>query len=149
MSRNKEEQTIQMLKGFNKFLDEVIDQKEKNKEKAPQEPPTKTKGFDSLVSEEEFEAVKGICEATKKFIDIHNKNALKVNVMDTTPYQRLQYMFFSIVLDDMQDKLSSMLGIHTLDKELLDEYAKDEKLTIEEFEEKTATEMFIAKMFKG
>ena len=53
------------------IMEEMLNHKEDKKEcKAP---PTKTEGFDSLVSEEEFEAIANLAEAMSNYIDVHNK----------------------------------------------------------------------------
>ena len=102
--------------------------------------PTETKGYESLVSTEEYEAIKGVKEAFDRFIDIHNKNAIKVvleNKNDDNVYGHIQYTMLSDTVSEAQKYISMMNGIHTLDKDTLDDMCqKSECEDIEEYRAK-------------
>lgn len=123
----------------------------KEKETTHAEPPTETKGFESLISKEEYEAIKGVKEALDKYIEVHNKNAVSmIDRMDKiTPYGMIQYSILSDVVNEAMSAVSMMYGIHTLDKECLDEMAKDSGCdNIKDFEHKTLM-MLLMKKMKG
>lgn len=122
----------------------------KEKELTPCEPPTETKGFESLVTPEEYEAIKGVKEALDNYIEVHNKCAVRmISKGKLSPYAMLQYSFLSDTVNEAMDAVGMMYAIHTLDKETLDEMAKESNCdTIEEFERKTSM-MLLMKKLRG
>ncbi len=101
---------------------------------------TKTEGFDSLVSDEEFEAIKKIHKDFKECIEIHNEVAVTVLHDDyekMSPYTRIQYMLLSSLYEDIFGYLDRLVNIHTLDKQCIDFLMKSEKCdSLEHYEEK-------------
>lgn len=120
------------------------------KQETPCEPPTKTEGFDSLVSDEEYEAVKGVKDALVHFMNVHNKNVLAnmTKVAKSSPYAKIQYSLLSDAVNEAQDAVQMMYGIHSLDKQTIDEMASDCNCTVEEFEKKTSLMLLMKKMTK-
>ena len=126
----------QMMELIDSFLDVVCGNGEPKEEKF-NEPSTQPDGYETLVSAEEFEAIKGIGVAIVKYINVHNKNAMNiVDIMDkSSPYARIQYAILSDVVNDLQDAFLPVLNIHGLDKETIDEMAQKSKCdTVKEYE---------------
>ena len=100
------------------------------------EPPTKTEGFNSLVSEKEYEAIKNIKEAFDHFIDVHNQCVMEnLDKITGDTYARIQYMFLGRIVDDIMEGISLMYSIHTCDKEFIDDITQDHEFnSIEELE---------------
>lgn len=116
-----------------------------------EEPPTETKGFESLVSAEEYEAIKELKKALDKYIDVHNKNVLSSirKVGSLTPYARIQYTILSDTINDAMKSVAIMHGIHTFDKESIDDLIKEGDFnSVEEFERKLSM-MLVVKKMKG
>ena len=114
-----------------------------------EEPPTETKGFESLVSAEEYEAIKELKKALDNYIDVHNKNVMSSirKIGSFTPYARIQYSILSDVTDDAMASLNIMYGIHTLDKESIDDLIKEGDFnSVEEFERKLSMMLAVKKM---
>lgn len=101
-------------------------------EKEEVEPPRETKGFESLVCEEEFEAIKRVKETLEDFINVHNICTLKNldKIPEASPYARVQLMLLGEVVNDAQIAVAMMYGIHTCDKEFIDGLCKEKETTI-------------------
>ena len=133
------------------ILGEELKREAEPKEEVKKEAPTKTDGFDSLVSEEEYKAILGIKDAVENFIDVHNKcvlsNPSKV-VKESSIYARIQYTMLSDIVDDVQDSVRSLYCIHLFNKEAIDEMAEEAGVTVEELEKKIMTQKIMQKLFK-
>lgn len=120
-----------MMNTEKSFVSEMV-----NVEERTDEPPRKTEGFDSLISEEEFKAIEDIANAMDRLVDIHNKNVDSLPLLGKySPYQRIQLSLLSDVFRDAQKAIGMMYGIHTCDKNFIDGMAKElHRDTIEELE---------------
>ena len=137
------------------LLDEILsgvthDEEERHEEERPhEEPATETKGFESLVSVEEYEAIKELHKAMDKFIEVHNNNVMSSarKIGNLTPYARIQYSILSDVTDDAMASLNIMYGIHTFDKEYINDIMKETGCnSVEELERKISMMLLVKKM---
>ena len=137
------------------LLDEILsdvthDEEEKHEEETPhEEPPTETKGFESLVSAEEYEAIKELKKALDNYIDVHNNNVMSSarKIGNLTPYARIQYSILSDVVEDAMTSLNIMYGIHTIDKEYINDIMKETGCnSVEEFERKISMNILFKKI---
>ena len=136
------------------LLDEILsgvthDEEEKHEERPHEEPPTETKGFESLVSVEEYEAIKELHKAMDKFIEVHNNNVMSSarKIGKLTPYARIQYTILSDVIEDAMTSLNIMYGIHTFDKESINDMMKETGCnSVEEFERKISMKILFKKI---
>ena len=89
--------------------------------------PTETKGYKSLVSPVEYRAVCDLCDAVDKFVELHNAEVAKIasGQGDKSDYSMFQYMQFSTQLGDLMKAVHLMKDIHSMDKDFIDECAKD------------------------
>ena len=123
------------------LLDEILSgvTPHEEEERPHEEPPTETKGFESLVSAEEYEAIKELNKAMDKFIEVHNNNVMSSarKIGNLTPYARIQYSILSDVVEDAMTSLNIIYGIHYVDKESIDDMMKDSGCnSVEELERK-------------
>lgn len=137
------------------LLDEILsgvtdDEEEKHEEERPhEEPPTETKGFESLVSAEEYEAIKELHKAMDKFIEVHNNNVMSSfrKIGEFTPYARIQYSILSDVVENAMTSLNIMYGIHTFDKESIDDMMKETGCnSVKELERKISMKILFKKI---
>ena len=132
------------------LLDEILSGVTPHEEERPhEEPPTKTKGFESLVSAEEYEAIKELHKAMDKFIEVHNNNVMSSarKIGNLTPYARIQYSILSDVVEDAMTSLNIMYGIHTFDKESINDIMKETGCnSVEEFERKISMKILFKKI---
>ena len=132
------------------LLDMIFGGEIPHKEETPhEEPPTETKGFESLVSAEEYEAIKELRRAMDKFIDVHNKNVMSSirKIGSLTPYARIQYSILSDVTNDAIKSVAIMHGIHTFDKESINDMMKETGCnSVEEFERKISLMLAVKKI---
>lgn len=92
----------------------------------------KTEGFESLVTDEEYEAIVRMVHAFDNFQRIHNKRSLEIVKSETSPYQDIQYVILSDFVKDLAHVLNMMQDIHTLNKEIIDHWAEEDNMTVEE-----------------
>lgn len=132
------------------LLDEILSGVTPHEEERPhEEPPTETKGFESLVSAEEYEAIKELNKAMDKFIEVHNNNVMSSarKIGNLTPYARIQYSILSDVVEDAMTSLNIMYGIHTFDKESINDMMKETGCdSVEEFERKISMNILFKKI---
>ena len=133
------------------LLDEILSgvTPHEEEETPHEEPPTETKGFESLVSAEEYEAIKELHKAMDKFIEVHNNNVISSfrKIGELTPYARIQYTILSDVIGDAMTSLNIMYGIHDFDKEFIDDRVKDSGCnSVKELERKISMEVLVKKM---
>ena len=132
------------------LLDEILSGVTPHEEERPhEEPPTETKGFESLVSAEEYEAIKELNKAMDKFIEVHNNNVMSSarKIGNLTPYARIQYSILSDVVEDAMTSLNIMYGIHTFDKESINDMVKETGCdSVEEFERKISMKILFKKI---
>lgn len=133
------------------LLDEILSgvTPHEEEERPHEEPPTKTKGFESLVSAEEYEAIKELHKAMDKFIEVHNNNVMSSarKIGNLTPYARIQYSILSDVVEDAMTSLNIMYGIHTFDKESINDIMKETGCnSVEEFERKISMKILFKKI---
>ena len=132
------------------LLDEILSGVTPHEEERPhEEPPTETKGFESLVSAEEYEAIKELHKAMDKFIEVHNNNVMSSarKIGNLTPYARIQYSILSDVVEDAMTSLNIMYGIHTFDKESINDMMKETGCnSVEEFERKISMKILFKKI---
>lgn len=120
----------------------------KNKE-AETPPPTETKGFKSLVTPKEYEAIVAVKEAMEHYIDVHNEcvieNAKNGRVLE--PYGNIQYMFLSSIVEDAMEDIGAMYAIHCLGKDEIDEMVEEAGAPdVRDFERKIVFEMMMKKL---
>lgn len=108
--------------------------------------PRKTEGFDSVISEEEYEAVQHLIHAFDNYVKVHNKCASKINFKETTPYQRIQYTVFSDCGQDLIQTLDYLQDIYTLDKEVIDKWCEEDRVSVEEYEKVIEKKLFAKRM---
>lgn len=137
------------------LLDEILrgvthDEEEKHEEERPhKEPPTETKDFESLVSAEEYEAIKELHKAMDKFIEVHNNSVMSSlrKIGELTSYARIQYTILSDVIEDAMTSLNIMYGIHDFDKESIDDMVKDSGCnSVKELERKISMQALFKKI---
>lgn len=117
--------------------------KEKKQFNVPETPD----GFETLVSKEEFEAIKKLADSFADYIDIHNKSVIRGadNVLTASPYARIQYSILSGLVDDVIELIDMMVHIHTLDKKFIDDQSKDYGGRVEVFEKVVLASMIAKK----
>ena len=133
------------------LLDEILSgvTPHEEEERPHEEPPTETKGFESLVSAEEYEAIKELNKAMDKFIEIHNNNVMSSarKIGNLTPYARIQYSILSDVVEDAMTSLNIMYDIHTFDKESINDMMKETGCnSVEELERKISMKILFKKI---
>ena len=132
------------------LLDMIFGGEIPHKEETPhEEPPTETKDFESLVSAEEYEAIKELKKALDKYIDVHNKNVMSSirKIGSLTPYARIQYSILSDVINEVIKSVAIMQGIHVFNKESIDDMVKENNCnSIEEFERKISLMLAVKKI---
>ena len=133
------------------LLDEILSgvTPHEEEERPHEEPPTETKGFESLVSAEEYEAIKELHKAMDKFIEVHNNNVMSSarKIGNLTPYAWIQYSILSDVVEDAMTSLNIMYGIHTFDKESINDMMKETGCdSVEEFERKISMKILFKKI---
>ena len=133
------------------LLDEILSgvTPHEEEERPHEEPPTETKGFESLVSAEEYEAIKELNKAMDKFIEVHNNNVMSSarKIGNLTPYARIQYSILSDVVEDAMTSLNIMYGIHTFDKESINDMMKETGCdSVEELERKISMKILFKKI---
>lgn len=116
--------------------------------KKEEKPPTKTDGFESLVTEEEFEAILLLKKALDNYLDVHNKIVAEriekeESLIEKGEYANIQYLMLGDCAKDAMKNINLMVGIHTLNKETIDEMAKHEEMSIEDFLHKLMVDMFM------
>lgn len=133
------------------LLDEILSgvTPHEEEERPHEEPPTETKGFESLVSAEEYEAIKELHKAMDKFIEVHNNNVMSSvrKIGKLTPYARIQYSILSDVVKDAMTSLNIMYGIHTFDKESINDIMKETGCnSVKELERKISMKILFNKI---
>ena len=133
------------------LLDEILSgvTPHEEEERPHEEPPTETKDFESLVSAEEYEAIKELHKAMDKFIEVHNNNVMSSvrKIGKLTPYARIQYSILSDVVEDAMTSLNIMYGIHIFDKESINDMMKETGCnSVEEFERKISMNILFKKI---
>lgn len=110
--------------------------------------PTETKGFQSLVSKEEYEAIKNLKVAFDNFVEVHNKEVLKTaQFLDKSAYARVQYLLLNDCIDDAMKGIDRMYTIHTCDKELIDELVEEGGMSsVEDLEKKLTVMQLMRKL---
>lgn len=116
--------------------------------KKEEKPPTKTDGFESLVTEEEFEAILLLKKALDNYLDIHNRinterMEKEVSMIEKGEYANIQYLMLGDCAKDAMKNINLMVGIHTLNKEVIDEMAKHEEMSLEDFLHKMMVDMLM------
>lgn len=114
----------------------------------PVEIPTETKGFQSLVSKEEYEAIKNLKVAFDNFVEVYNKEVLKTaQFLDKSAYARVQYLLLNDCVDDAMKGISRMYTIHTCDKEFIDELVEEGGMSsVEDLEKKLTVMQLMRKL---
>ena len=140
-----------MSSNLERILKELVEELDKNKEpkEEKREILRKPEGYESLISDEEFEAIEKIVDAVDNYIKVHNANTLSdpVKVFKATPYARIQYSALSDFVREMMDKVHAMYDIHSMSKALIDESMTEcGETDIEKFEAGLIHGMFMKKM---
>ena len=112
------------------------------------EPPTETEGFESLITKEEFEAIKNLSEAMEKYLEVHNGHVTEniESIMEADDYAHIQMMLLGEVVDDAQKAIGMMYGIHTCDKEFIEELAEAKGFTVEGLRRHLEEKAFMEKL---
>ena len=121
-----------------------LDATKKPKElKVPETPD----GFESLITKEEFEAIKKLVDSFSDYIDIHNRNVIRGadSVLTASPYARIQYAILSGLIDDAMEIMDMLIHIHTINKDFLDDMSKDFGGKVELFEKVVLASMIAKK----
>lgn len=116
--------------------------------KKEEKPPTKTDGFESLVTEEEFEAILLLKKALDNYLDIHNRinterMEKEVSIIEKGEYANIQYLMLGDCAKDAMKNINLMVGIHTLNKQTIDEMAENDKMSVEDFLHKLMVDMLM------
>ena len=103
-----------------------------------EKPPTKTEGFESLVTDEEFGAILLLKKALDNYLDVHNKiNYERIekeeSLIEKGEYANIQYLMLGDCAKDAMKNINLMVGIHTLNKEVIDKMAKHEEMSLKDF----------------
>ena len=133
------------------LLDEILSgvTPHEEEERPHEEPPKETKDFETLVSAEEYEAIKELHKAMDKFIEVHNNNVMSSvrKIGKLTPYARIQYSILSDVVENAMTSLNIMYGIHTFDKESINDMMKETGCnSVEELERKISMKILFNKI---
>ncbi len=125
------------------LFEELFGKKSEN-----EKPPTKTDGFESLVTEEEFEAILLLKKALDNYLDVHNKiNYERIekeeSLIEKGEYANIQYLMLGDCVKDAMKNINLMVGIHTLNKEAIDKLAKHEEMSIENLLHKMMVDMLM------
>ena len=101
-----------------------------------EEPPRVTEGFESLITEKEFNAIEKIMEAVNDYVDVHNECTLASidNIEESSTYARVQYLLLGDVVEDVLMGVRMMTGIHTCNKEFLDSLCEEKEMSLTELE---------------
>ena len=113
-----------------------------------EKPPTKTEGFESLVTDEEFGAILLLKKALDNYLDVHNKinyerTEKEESLIEKGEYAHIQYLMLSNCAKDAMENINLMVGIHTLNKEAIDKMAKHEEMSIENLLHKMMVDMLM------
>ena len=125
------------------LFEELFGKKEEN-----EKPPTKTDGFESLVTEEEFGAILLLKKALDNYLDIHNRIIVermekKESLIEKGEYANIQYLMLGDCAKDAMKNINLMVGIHTLNKQTIDEMAENDKMSVEDFLHKLMVDMLM------
>lgn len=123
------------------LFEELFGKKEEN-------PPTKTDGFESLVTDEEFGAILLLKKALDNYLDIHNRiNTERMekeeSLIEKGEYANIQYLMLGDCAKDAMKNINLMVGIHTLNKHTIDEMARKDEMTVEQFLHKLTVDLFM------
>lgn len=112
-------------------IEEIIEKAMGEKQKYD-EPPRETEGFESMITEEEFEAIVKVKEAMENYIEVHNKNV--VGNIDTLigscDYAHIQLMLLGDAVDEAMKAVGLMYSVHNCNKELIDDLAEINGFTV-------------------
>lgn len=113
-------------------IEEIIE-KAMGEEQKYEEAPRETEGFESMVTEEEFEAIIKVKDAMENYIRVHNKNVTEnINTLiGSSDYAHIQMMLLGDAVDVASKAISLMYGVHTCNKEVIDGIAESEGFTVE------------------
>ena len=116
--------------------------------KKEEKPPTKTDGFESLVTEKEYEAILLLKKALDNYLDVHNKIVAEriekeESLIEKGEYANIQYLMLGDCAKDAMKNINLMVGIHTLNKEAIDKLAKHEEMSIENLLHKMMVDMLM------
>lgn len=110
---------------------------------------TKDLGYQSIIPQEEIDALKEVKEAVNKFIDVHNDNVLHNELVISggdSPYSRIQYCKYSQVVDNLIEALTVLHNIDLMDKEFLDKMAEKAETNIKGLENKVMLDVLMNKL---
>lgn len=112
--------------------------------------PRRPEGYDSLISDEEFEAIEKVVQAFDNYIEVHNKCVVANadRIMQVTPYARIQYTSLADLTNDAIRSIGMMYDIHNMDKKTIDESMKDVGASsVKELEMSLLRSIMMKKMF--
>ena len=116
-------------------LFEHLINEQKKKSFWSEDTPRKPEGYETLITPLETEAIKKLCDSFDTFINIHNRSLVN-NIDDlakATPYARVQYQLLTMMTDDLHNAMLPIRSIHSASKEVIDNFAKGEELSVEAF----------------
>lgn len=118
------------------------------KKSEDEKPPTKTDGFESLVTDEEFGAILLLKKALDNYLDIHNRINVermekKESMIEKGDYANIQYLMLGDCAKDAMKNINLMVGIHTLNKQTIDEMAENDRMSVEDFLHKLMVDMLM------
>lgn len=110
---------------------------------------TRDLGYQSIIPQEEIDALKVVKEAVNKFIDVYNDNVLNNELVKSggdSSYSRIQYCKYSEVVDDLIKSLTVLHNIDLMDKEFLDKMAEKAETNIKGLENKVMLDVLMSKL---
>ena len=112
------------------------------------EPPTKPEGYESMITEAEFEAIKNLKDAMENYLSVHNKNVTESieTIMEADEYAHIQLILLGDVVDEAMKAIGMMYGIHTVDKEFIETLAENGGYTIEGLRRHLEEKAFMEKL---
>ena len=118
------------------------------KKSEDEKPPTKTDGFESLVTDEEFGAILLLKKALDNYLGIHNRINVermekKESMIEKGDYANIQYLMLGDCAKDAMKNINLMVGIHTLNKQAIDEMAENDKMSVEDFLHKLMVDLLM------
>lgn len=119
------------------------------KEETKETKESKDLGYQSIIPQDEIDALKEVKKAVNKFIDVHNNNVLHNELVISggdSPYSRIQYCKYSEVVDDLIKSLTVLHNIDLMDKEFLDKMAEKAETNIKGLENKVMLEVLMSKL---
>ena len=139
-----------MNKMIEEMLKEMLGGDKSSKDEAMTEVQRKPEGYETLIPDEEFEALINIGKAITDYVELHNRLAVAFTaskMSQTTPYARIQLMMLTGFVDDLQEAFcTTIMCAGSLNKQDIDEIAEKNHTTVKGFEKSLIAERLFKKL---